>query len=113
MRAYWAAPLPRTALRVENAAAAIFHRMSEISILVTKELLRHSSATLSERYSRLIPDMKREAVAGIAKMMEKREDLVRSRRVFQENLYKCRYIPCNEVERIRESFNEDLHFFRK
>ncbi len=39
-------------------------------ILAIKELLGHKSLAMTERYSHLIPDMKREAVAGIAKLME-------------------------------------------
>jgi integrase len=42
-------------------------------ILAIKELMGHRSLAMTERYSHLIPDMKREAVAGIAKMMEKKE----------------------------------------
>jgi integrase len=42
-------------------------------ILAIKELLGQSILAMTERYSHLIPDMKREAMAGIAKMMEKKE----------------------------------------
>jgi integrase len=45
-------------------------------ILAIKELLGHTSLAMTERYAHLIPDMKREAVAGIAKMMEKQEESV-------------------------------------
>lgn len=38
-------------------------------ILAIKELMGHHSLAMTERYSHLIPDMKREAVAGIAKLM--------------------------------------------
>jgi integrase len=43
-------------------------------ILAIKELLGHKSLAMTERYSHLIPDMKREAVAGIAKLMEPMEE---------------------------------------
>lgn len=39
-------------------------------ILAIKELLGHTTLAMTERYAHLIPDMKREAVAGIAKMMQ-------------------------------------------
>lgn len=45
-------------------------------ILAIKELMGHHSLAMTERYSHLIPDMKREAVAGIAKLMEKRNGVV-------------------------------------
>jgi integrase len=52
-------------------------------ILAIKELLGHSSLAMTERYSHLIPDMKREAVAGIAKMMEKRKSVSLSGRAIR------------------------------
>jgi integrase len=42
-------------------------------ILAIKELMGHKSLAMTERYAHLIPDMKREAVAGIAKMMQDKE----------------------------------------
>ena len=52
-------------------------------ILAIKELLGHSSIAMTERYSHLIPDMKREAVAGIAKMMERKESVSLSDRTIR------------------------------
>ncbi|MHC1744029.1 MAG: tyrosine-type recombinase/integrase [Syntrophobacteraceae bacterium] len=43
-------------------------------ILTIKELLGHKTLAMTERYSHLIPDVKREAVAGIGRMMTKGSD---------------------------------------
>jgi integrase len=40
------------------------------SLLVIKELLGHQSLAMTERYSHLIPDIKRQAVEGIDKLFE-------------------------------------------
>jgi len=45
--------------------------MQGTHILTIKELLGHQSLTMTERYSHLVPDQKRNAVKGIEKMMRK------------------------------------------
>jgi integrase len=66
-------------------------------ILAIKELLGHSSLAMTERYSHLIPDMKREAVAGIAKMMEKKKSVSLSGRAIRRR---------PRAETVKETFPE-------
>ena len=45
-------------------------------IYTIKELMGHRTLAMTERYSHLIPDAKREAVKGLTEMFKKRDNVI-------------------------------------